>query len=303
MDAPSLRVGRTARTRVPGCPTIDRWTVPLAGEPVIIRRMDKRRFSQFEERIQALVEGGFTRLFAGRLHPREVALRLAHAMEDGASNGDNPTAPNAYEVHLNPDDCGALLAHQPDVADMLAEHIVSLARESNLRLETAPHVTFVPDEEISLHGVVVTAAHVARPQESTQAMTALESGPRGRGGPMPVAFLVINGSQYVPLDRSVINLGRRRDNAIVLDDPRVSRQHCQIRFRFGQFVLYDLGSKGGTFVNDDRVSECVLKPGDVIALGESKLVYVVEESTTERLSHGGDTQVLMNRPDDGDETP
>jgi hypothetical protein len=267
--------------------------------------MDRRRFSQFEERIQGLVEGGFARLFAGRLHPREVALRLAQAMEDGASNGDNPTAPNAYEVHLNPDDCGALLDQQPNIAEMLAEHIVSLARESELRLETTPHVTLVPDEEVSPHAVVVMAGHVARPQESTQAMTALESGPRGRGGrggQMPAAFLVVNGNQYVPLDRSVINVGRRRDNAIVLDDPRVSRQHCQIRFRFGQFVLYDLGSRGGTFVNDERVSECVLKPGDVIALGASKLVYVVEDSTTEGLSRSGDTQVLMHRPDEGDET-
>jgi len=267
--------------------------------------MDRRRLSQFEERIQALVEGGFARLFAGRLHPREVALRLARAMEDGASQGDNPTAPNAYEVHLNRDDCSALLKQQPGIAEMLAEHIVSLARESDLRLDSTPHVTFVPDDDINPHGVVVVAAHAPRPRESTQAMTATESGPRGRGaraGQMPAAFLVVDGSQYVPLDRSVTNIGRRRDNVIVLDDPRVSRQHCQIRYRFGQFVLYDLGSRGGTFVNDARVSECVLKPGDVIALGESKLVYVVEESTTEGLSRSGDTQVLMKRPDPGDET-
>jgi len=36
--------------------------------------MDKRRFSQFEERVQALGEGGFARLFAGRLHPHEIAV-------------------------------------------------------------------------------------------------------------------------------------------------------------------------------------------------------------------------------------
>ena len=46
--------------------------------------MDKNRFSQFEDRIQMLVEGGFARLFAGRLKPRDVALRLARAMEDEA---------------------------------------------------------------------------------------------------------------------------------------------------------------------------------------------------------------------------
>lgn len=74
--------------------------------------MDRHQFSRFEERIQALVEGGFSRLFAGRLQPREVALRLAHAIEDHArvSGDGNRAAPNRYAVHLHPADAAALMA-------------------------------------------------------------------------------------------------------------------------------------------------------------------------------------------------
>ncbi len=111
---------------------------------------------------------------------------------------------------------------------------------------------------------------------------------------LPKAFLVVDGSRYVPLDRTVINIGRRRDNTIVLDDRRVSRQHCQLRFRFGEFVLYDLGSRGGTFVNNIRVSESVLRPGDVISLAGVPLVYFVdEESGPQKPSSGGDTQAYL----------
>jgi pSer/pThr/pTyr-binding forkhead associated (FHA) protein len=127
-------------------------------------------------------------------------------------------------------------------------------------------------------------------------MEALEPGSAGEK--LPAAFLVVDGSRYVPLERTVINLGRRRDNTIVLDDPRVSRQHCQLRFRFGQFVLYDLGSRGGTFVNNARVSECVLRPGDVISLAGVPVVYMVEEGTTGRSSGDArDTQMHLDPVD------
>lgn len=262
--------------------------------------MDKNRFSQFESRIQSLVEGGFARLFAGRLKPREVALRLARAMEDNADLDDAGllAAPNFYSVHLHPDDHAALLAAQPDLARNLAEHLVTLATESDLRLDSAPEVVLIADANIPLHGVNVRADHVDSARQTTQMMAVSESDAAPDADPgaapdLPKAFLVLDGERYIPLERTVINIGRRRDNTIVIDDRRVSRQHCQLRFRLGQFVVYDLGSRGGTFVNGERVTESVLRSGDVIALAGVPLVYVVEEATGPRGERGGDTQVDM----------
>ncbi len=263
--------------------------------------MDKNRFSQFEGRIQALVEGGFARLFAGRLQPREVALRLARAMEDNADLDDAGllAAPNYYSVHLHPDDHAALLAAQPGLARNLAEHLVTLATESDLRLESAPEVVLTADAHIPLHGVNVRADHVDAARQTTQMMpvrdadAAPDADPGGGVPDLPNAFLVIDGDRYMPLKRTVINIGRRRDNTIVIDDRRVSRQHCQLRFRLGQFVVYDLGSRGGTFVNDARVTESVLRSADVLSLAGVPLVYVVEDATGPHGERGGDTQVDM----------
>jgi hypothetical protein len=257
--------------------------------------MDKKSFSRFEERIQSLVEGGFARLFAGRLQPRDVALRLARVMEDEALEDENGmlTAPNRYVVHLNPSDHSALFDAEPNLAAALADHVVWLARESDLRLDQIPEIELVEDAGITTQSIQVEAFHTRPVGHSTQAMTTIDD----RSEKIPTAFLVAQGNRYLPLDRAVTNIGRRRDNTIVLDDSRVSRQHCQIRFRFGQFVLYDLGSRGGTFLNNMRITESVLRPGDVISLAGVQLVYMMDDSTTGRVAPS-DTQVNLRRVDE-----
>jgi pSer/pThr/pTyr-binding forkhead associated (FHA) protein len=87
------------------------------------------------------------------------------------------------------------------------------------------------------------------------------------------AYLIIDGTQIYPLTCSVLNIGRRPDNQIVIDDPRVSRVHAQVRAIKGRFVIFDLDSKGGTFVNTQRVSQSTLFTGDVINLSGYPMVY------------------------------
>src|SRR5579863_8538157 len=96
-----------------------------------------------EALIEQLVDGSFARLFGQRLHAREVATRLARAVEDNARADANGQlcAPDSYEVWLNPADQAALLESTPDLADKLAETVVDLAYQIGLRLETTPKVS------------------------------------------------------------------------------------------------------------------------------------------------------------------
>ncbi len=87
------------------------------------------------------------------------------------------------------------------------------------------------------------------------------------------AYLIIN-QQVYPLDRIVTNLGRRRENHIVIKEPEVSRQHAQIRYENGRFVLYDNDSTGGTFVNGQQVDRSVLYTGDVIRMADVLITFV-----------------------------
>jgi pSer/pThr/pTyr-binding forkhead associated (FHA) protein len=104
------------------------------------------------------------------------------------------------------------------------------------------------------------------------------------------AFLIVNGARVFPLDQTIVNIGRRPNNDLVIDDPRVSRAHVQLRAIRGKYVLSDLDSKGGTFVNDKRVSQCKLFPKDVISLAGVPLVYGHD------IDHLGPTQQVQTRP-------
>jgi len=90
----------------------------------------------------------------------------------------------------------------------------------------------------------------------------------------PNAFLIMAGTQAIPLNQSPITIGRSHENTIVLDDPRVSRKHLEIRVIRDHFVLFDLNSSGGTFVNGQKVSQGILYPGDVISLAGVSLVFM-----------------------------
>jgi adenylate cyclase len=71
--------------------------------------------------------------------------------------------------------------------------------------------------------------------------------------------------------RPVNSLGRHPSNSIQLLDKIVSKEHCIIEQRGNRFVLRDLGSLNGTYVNRDRVhGEAALKDGDEIALGGTR---------------------------------
>ena len=89
----------------------------------------------------------------------------------------------------------------------------------------------------------------------------------------PSAYIIVN-SEVFPLTNGLINIGRKLDNHIVLQDPRVSRNHVQIRVMDGQFVLLDLNSTGGTKVNEKTVSKSVLYSGDTISLAGLELKFV-----------------------------
>ncbi len=81
------------------------------------------------------------------------------------------------------------------------------------------------------------------------------------------------GQQAIDL-RPINSLGRHPNNTIQLLDKIVSKEHCILEQRDGHFILRDLGSLNGTYVNGERVrGETLLKHGDEIALGSTRARY------------------------------
>ncbi len=76
----------------------------------------------------------------------------------------------------------------------------------------------------------------------------------------------------------IVTLGRGTDNNIVINDPRISRQHTRIRMTPEHLLVEDLKSINGTWVNDKRINEPTpLEPGDMLRLADTVTFELVAE--------------------------
>jgi pSer/pThr/pTyr-binding forkhead associated (FHA) protein len=77
----------------------------------------------------------------------------------------------------------------------------------------------------------------------------------------------------VPLSSSAVTIGRLPNNVVAIDNPAVSGQHARVIVEGGQFVVEDLNSRNGTFVNNQAVTKHTLQEGDVIRIGKHTLTF------------------------------
>src|SRR3974390_2818525 len=66
-------------------------------------------------------------------------------------------------------------------------------------------------------------------------------------------------------------IGRVEDNSFQIAEPSVSSHHCEVLLRGNEVVIKDLNSTNGTFINDEKITESVLKPGQTLRLGQIEL--------------------------------
>lgn len=131
-------------------------------------------------------------------------------------------------------------------------------------------------------------AQLAAEDETTLTLHAVEAGELEEeleryldGLPVGVGLLVVRhgpnaGSSY-RLDRPSTSVGRHPESDIFLDDITVSRRHVLIERDDEGFVLRDVGSLNGTYVNRERVDEARLKSGDELQIGRYRISFLVGE--------------------------
>ena len=85
---------------------------------------------------------------------------------------------------------------------------------------------------------------------------------------------MIGRAHELNVDRTTI--GRVEDNTFQITDPSVSSHHCEALLRGTEVLIRDLNSTNGSFINDARITESVLKPGQTLRLGQVELRLEVE---------------------------
>lgn len=80
------------------------------------------------------------------------------------------------------------------------------------------------------------------------------------------------GSKFL-LDKDVTSAGRHPSSDIFLDDITVSRRHAEVLREGGRFLVKDVGSLNGSYVNRERVDVAELSSGDELQIGKFKLVF------------------------------
>lgn len=83
-----------------------------------------------------------------------------------------------------------------------------------------------------------------------------------------------NRGKKLTLNKNLIKIGKRETNDLVIIDKTVSREHVEIEYAADSFLLRDLDSTNGTFLNGSRVKEAYLSPGDLIKCGNTTLEFV-----------------------------
>lgn len=99
-------------------------------------------------------------------------------------------------------------------------------------------------------------------------------------------------------DKEVVGIGRARDNDIVIENLSVSRNHTRIRLKDDRYILTDLNSANGTYVNGVKITRTELVNNDVITIGKHKLHFVDKPVSDEQVildAFGADKTMLVEK--------
>ncbi|MBE3588963.1 MAG: DUF3662 and FHA domain-containing protein [Thermoanaerobacteraceae bacterium] len=258
-------------------------------------------FSGLEGSLEKYIEGFFRDKFKGRVQPLEMAKRLAREMRERKRVSISRVyVPNEYTIYLNPTDFQAVAAIAPMLAGELADYLTQKAAEKNFTLVAPPRVEIQEDPSVG-EGQMRVDGRFGEATGSPLAVeksAPLEEGEEGEWedtlhyhparhtAPVPVvplesrARLVITAGpqegKSFPLPSGITLIGRRDICDLVINDASVSRRHAQIEYRGGEYIITDLGSTNGVYVNGVRVGTKVLEPGDTIKMGTTLCVFEVE---------------------------
>lgn len=235
---------------------------------------------RLERRLEQLVEGVFTRAFRGAPHPVDVARALTRTMDEHTLVSLSRTyAPNEFQVSLGRPEFETWSPVVAQIAGELEAYLADYATERRYVLPGRLRVTIAAGDEVAEPEGFRIEAHLSQPSpQAVEPTTVFEPPDEDEAGPPPAGLLLASGGARYPLAGDVVLLGRGDTCTIVLQDTAASREHARLERTPGGWVLLDLDSKNGTYVNGERIERRTIRSGDRIRIGATTFDFQAEES-------------------------
>ena len=202
---------------------------------------------------------------------QDLTNLMISALEDNLKeNKGQVFAPNIFRISIR----DKKLINQDDIKEWknyIQDIIKEIARDNAFQLAGPIHIQIfskpklLQDFEISVSSSSISSGKTINFFSSGIKDT--ESAANLNG------YLITVDESYHQITKTIMNIGRREDNDLVVDNLRVSRVHAQIRQINNKHVIFDLDSASGTKVNGVKIRQHTLNPGDVIEVADVPIIY------------------------------
>jgi hypothetical protein len=267
---------------------------------------------RFEQRLEGLVNGTFAKVFKSEVQPVEIAGALQRECDNNATiwNRDRTVVPNDFIVELSAPDFERLSPYAGQLGDELSGMVRDYAKQQRYTFMGAikVHLEKADDLDTGLYRVrsrTLASSESQAPQGRRPAAAQRPGGypaqpagappmpaapppaaraggpaavtqlPGASAGPMPSAqtrrWIEINGTRH-QISRPTMVLGRSTEADVRIDDPGVSRRHCEIRTGTPS-TIQDLGSTNGIVVDGQHTTRATLRDGSRIVVGSTTIIY------------------------------
>ncbi|MFF4577985.1 FhaA domain-containing protein [Streptomyces sp. NPDC001389] len=258
---------------------------------------------RFEQRLEGLVNGTFAKVFKSEVQPVEIAGALQRECDNNATiwNRERTVVPNDFIVELSSGDYERLSPYSGQLGDELAGLVRDYAKQQRYSFmgPIKVHLEKAEDLDTGLYRVRSRTLASSTSQDPSQAPQGRPGGygyppvaappmpagpppgaPGGRPGGAPATsgapgtmrrWIEINGTRH-QISRPTLVLGRSTEADVRIDDPGVSRRHCEIRTGTPP-TIQDLGSTNGIVVDGQHTTRATLRDGSRIVVGSTTIIY------------------------------
>lgn len=212
---------------------------------------------KIEQKLEKLVEGTFTRVFPSAVKPVELGKRIQQVLEVKKTIGvrGQIIVPNKYMISLSLKDLENIESIQDSIQREVSSTIRNHANDANYHFLGT-----------------LTVEIFSNPSQKTGSIEVDGVFEENKGGFPPGSLIDGNGDRVIITEQK-LSIGRDSDSMMQVVDVEVSRNHAEIRMFNDSFILIDLQSTNGTFVNGQRIREHTLHNFDQIKIGSTILLF------------------------------